>query len=417
MTKHLILMNYLIKHKSKIINNTIDLPASKSISNRVLIIQNLCKDSFVISNLSEAEDTKILNKNLNSSKTKLNVKDAGTAMRFLTALLATKNKEFIITGNKEMNKRPIGPLVKALNSLGANICYLKKKNVSPIIIRKSNLKGGEINIDSNISSQFISAILLIAPILKNGLIINLNGKIVSKSYIEMTLKIMSYFGIRWSWKKNQIVINEQEYVAKDISIENDWSSATFWMQIVALSKSAKINLKGLNKHSWQGDIKALDFFSNVGVEHKFKKNCLLIQKTNKISSKKIFNLINNPDIAQPLICTYAVLNKKATFKGLETLKYKETNRIIALKNELKKIGAEIKIENNTIELLNSSLISNIKISTYNDHRMAMCFSPLALKLDEIIIIDAIVVKKSYPEFWKDLKNVGFTISPLSDLNN
>ena len=410
-------MNYLIKHKSKIINNTIDLPASKSISNRVLIIQNLCKDSFVISNLSDAEDTKILNKNLNSSKTKLNVKDAGTAMRFLTALLATKNKEFIITGNKEMNKRPIGPLVKALNSLGANICYLKKKNVSPIIIRKSNLKGGEINIDSNISSQFISAILLIAPILKNGLIINLNGKIVSKSYIEMTLKIMSYFGIRWSWKKNQIVINEQEYVAKDISIENDWSSATFWMQLVALSKSAKINLKGLNKHSWQGDIKALDFFSNVGVEHKFKKNCLLIQKTNKISSKKIFNLINNPDVAQPLICTYAALNKKAKFKGLETLKYKETNRIIALKNELKKIGAEIKIENNTIELLNSSLISNIKISTYNDHRMAMCFSPLALKLDEIIIIDAIVVKKSYPEFWKDLKDVGFTISPLSDLNN
>ena len=410
-------MNYLIKHKSKIINNTIDLPASKSISNRVLIIQNLCKDSFVISNLSDAEDTKILNKNLNSSKTKLNVKDAGTAMRFLTALLATKNKEFIISGNKEMNKRPIGPLVKALNSLGANICYLKKKNVSPIIIRKSSLKGGVINIDSNISSQFISAILLIAPILKNGLIINLNGKIVSKSYIEMTLKIMSYFGIRWSWKKNQIVINEQEYVAKDISIENDWSSATFWMQIVALSKSAKINLKGLNKHSWQGDIKALDFFSNVGVEHKFKKNCLLIQKTNKISSKKIFNLIDNPDVAQPLICTYAALNKKATFKGLETLKYKETNRIIALKNELKKIGAEIKIENNTIELLNSSLINNIKISTYNDHRMAMCFSPLALKLDEIIIIDALVVKKSYPEFWKDLKDVGFTISPLSDLNN
>ena len=410
-------MNYLIKHKSKIINNTIDLPASKSISNRVLIIQNLCKDSFVISNLSDAEDTKILNKNLNSSKTKINVKDAGTAMRFLTALLATKNKEFIISGNKEMNKRPIGPLVKALNSLGANICYLKKKNVSPIIIRKSNLKGGEINIDSNISSQFISAILLIAPILKNGLIINLNGKIVSKSYIEMTLKIMSYFGIRWSWKKNQIVINEQEYVAKDILIENDWSSATFWMQLVALSKSAKIHLKGLNKHSWQGDIKALDFFSDVGVEHKFKKNCLLIQKTNKHSSRKIFNLIDNPDVAQPLICTYAALNKKATFKGLETLKYKETNRIIALKNELKKIGAEIKVENNTIELLNSSLINNIKIATYNDHRMAMCFSPLALKLDEIIIIDAIVVKKSYPEFWKDLKDVGFTISPLSDLNN
>jgi len=390
-------MNYKISHPTKIVNCEINLPSSKSISNRLLIIRALSKDKFVMQNLSESDDTKVLQEALNSKKSIIKIGNAGTSFRFLTAYLSIQDKkEFIVDGSDRIRERPIKELVNTLNKLGANITYLNNDKRPPLKIKGRKIKGGEIEIDGNISSQFITSILLIAPTLENGIELKIKGNLVSKSYIVMTLKLMAFFGIKSKWENNTIQIRKQEYSANNYHIEADWSAASFWFEIAALSKDCNIILPGLKENSIQGDKKCIEIFKSFGVNARFKNEKLILNKTQKFSPQETYNLIDNPDLYQPLKCTLAASNLDAKFVGIQTLQSKETDRILAVKKELEKIH------------------STRIIDTYEDHRMAMSFAPLALKVEKLQVNDVQVVSKSYPNFWNDIQNAGFTISPLTD---
>ena len=320
-------MNYKISHPTKIIKCEINLPTSKSISNRLLIIKSLCKKRFKIKNLSNSQDTITLQKILNNPKKNINVGAAGTPLRFLTSYLAQlKDKEFILRGSERMNKRPIKELVQALNILGAKVSYIDKEGFSPIKIIGKDIAGGKVKIDGSISSQFISSLLLIAPTLKKGLEIDLLGKIVSKPYIEMTLNIMNHFGIKSSWIKNKIKIENQKYIEKEYSVEPDWSAASFWFEIAALSDRCKIKLNNLSTESIQGDSKILSLFSNLSVSSSFKEESLIIEKDQNLKVPNKINIINNSDIYQPLRCTLHGLGIETNITGTQTLKNKETGQ-------------------------------------------------------------------------------------------
>ena len=386
-------MNYKISHPTKVVNCEINLPSSKSISNRLLIIKAFCKVKFLIKNLSESDDTILLKNALNSKEKTINVSHAGTSFRFLTSFLSIqKGKEFILNGSDRMKERPIKELVNSLQELGVKIEYLEKEDFPPLKIIGTEIDGGEIEIDGTISSQFISSLLLIAPNLKNGLIIKIKGELVSKPYVLMTLKLMGEFGINWTWNKDVITILKQEYVAKNYTVESDWSAATFWFQSASLSKKCKIILRGLNEESIQGDSACKKIFKDLGVDSVFKNGDLILIKNKRISPSETYNLIETPDIYQSLKCTLFTLNKDSEFTGIQTLRNKETDRITAIENELLKL--------NTPKI----------IETYNDHRMAMSFAPLSLKFEELQISNPGVISKSYPNYWKDLKKGGFKIS-------
>ncbi len=386
-------MNYKISHPTKVVNCEIDLPSSKSISNRLLIIKALCKEKFLIKNLSESDDTILLKNALNSKEKTINVSHAGTSFRFLTSFLSIqKGKEFILNGSDRMKERPIKELVNSLQELGVKIEYLEKEDFPPLKIIGTEIDGGEIEIDGTISSQFISSLLLIAPNLKNGLILKIKGELVSKPYVLMTLKLMGEFGINWTWNKEVITILKQEYVAKNYTVESDWSAATFWFQSASLSEKCKIILRGLNEESIQGDSACKKIFKDLGVDSVFKNGDLILTKNKRISPSETYNLIETPDIYQSLKCTLFALNKDSEFTGIQTLRNKETDRITAVENELLKL--------NTPKI----------IETYDDHRMAMSFAPLSLKFEELQISNPGVISKSYPNYWKDLKKGGFKIS-------
>lgn len=386
-------MNYKISHPTKVVNCEIDLPSSKSISNRLLIIKALCKEKFLIKNLSESDDTILLKNALNSKEKTINVSHAGTSFRFLTSFLSIqKGKEFILNGSDRMKERPIKELVNSLQELGVKIEYLEKEDFPPLKIIGTEIDGREIEIDGTVSSQFISSLLLIAPNLKNGLIIKLKGELVSKPYVLMTLKLMGKFGINWTWNKDVITILKQEYVAKNYTVESDWSAATFWFQSASLSEKCKIILRGLNEESIQGDSACKKIFKDLGVDSVFKNGDLILTKNKRISPSETYNLIETPDIYQSLKCTLFTLNKDSEFTGIQTLRNKETDRIAAVENELLKL--------NTPKI----------IETYYDHRMAMSFAPLSLKFEELQISNPGVISKSYPNYWKDLKKGGFKIS-------
>ncbi len=386
-------MNYKISHPTKVVNCEIDLPSSKSISNRLLIIKAFCKVKFIIKNLSESDDTILLKNALNSKEKTINVSHAGTSFRFLTSFLSIqKGKEFILNGSDRMKERPIKELVNSLQELGVKIEYLEKEDFPPLKIIGTEIDGGEIEIDGTISSQFISSLLLIAPNLKNGLILKIKGELVSKPYVLMTLKLMGEFGINWTWNKDVITILKQEYVAKNYTVESDWSAATFWFQSASLSEKCKIILRGLNEESIQGDSACKKIFKDLGVDSVFKNGDLILTKNKRISPSETYNLIETPDIYQSLKCTLFILNKDSEFTGIQTLRNKETDRITAIENELLKL--------NTPKI----------IETYNDHRMAMSFAPLSLKFEELQISNPRVISKSYPNYWKDLKKGGFKIS-------
>lgn len=403
-------MNFLIKHPNKKIAGSIQLPSSKSISNRALIIQALCSEPFKIHNLSIAKDTQILQKALEGKTEDINIGDAGTAMRFLTAFLSTKKGSFSLNGSHRMQQRPIQALVDALNQLGAKITYLKTTGFAPLKITKNNLSGGTLSIHGGISSQYLSALLMIAPTLKGGITLNLKGTIVSKPYIKMTLSMMRYFGVESEWKGKKIRIKEQTYQAKDIIIEADWSAAAFWFELVALSEEGEVFLKGLTPDSWQGDQAALQLFTALGVQHNFSKDGLRLQKINCQKNHFSLNLVATPDLAQALCCTIAGLGKTAKINGLQTLNIKETDRLSALQKELNKFGLNTLIDNQSIQIEKSHLKTpNKALVGYNDHRMLMCLAPLALLSKELCIKDVEVVNKSYPDFWNDLKTVGFEI--------
>jgi len=389
-------MNYKIHHPTKVVECEIDLPASKSISNRLLVIQALCKQEFVITNLSNSEDTKSLQKALETTATTIDVGAAGTSFRFLTAYLSTLvGNRFILTGSNRMKERPIKELVDALLELGVEIKYLEKTGFPPLAISGTDILEKKVNIDGKISSQFISALLLIAPTLKNGIKLKVSSEIVSKPYIIMTLKLMAEFGISHTWQENIIEIKPQKYSAKDYNIEADWSAASFWYEIAALSSSCNITLNGLTENSIQGDRKVMELFKNLGVQTKFENGSVILTKKEENVISKEINLIKTPDLYQPLKCTLFAKNLTTEFLGLQTLKDKESNRIKAVEKEL------------------INLVTTKEITTYKDHRMAMSFAPLCLKYDTLQINDVEVVDKSYPNFWNDLKEGGFIITPLT----
>lgn len=401
---------------------TIQLAGSKSISNRLLILNEVLDLNLILENNSRSEDTLLLQSALKQIKNKkggaIDIHHAGTDMRFLTALLATKEGEWILTGSERMKQRPIGELVSALRSLGADITYIENENFPPLKIKGKKLKGGRIEIDGSISSQFTSALLLISPTFENGLELTLKNEIVSWPYILMTLDLLSLFGSKVSTVLNTIKISKSLVINPTpliYNIESDWSAASYWYSIVALSKKAEITLTGLNKSSSQGDSVLPKIYEELGVSSQFTNEGVLITKNSNLSNQFEYDFTNCPDIAQTLAVTCFALGIKAKLKGLKTLKIKETDRIFALKTELEKFGANVEITDDSI-LINSHdsrlMTNDLRLETYNDHRMAMSFAPLALAFGPLIIQNPEVVSKSYPLFWEDLKSVGFSVNLL-----
>ena len=403
------------KPYSNKITGKIQLVSSKSESNRALIIQALCEETITINNLSTSDDTKTLKSLLDSYKNNnvLDAHHAGTTYRFLVAFLSCQIGEWTLTGSERMKERPIKILVETLRRNGANINYLEKDGYPPLLIKGTSLNLSKIQIDGSISSQYISALLLLAPSMEKTTKISFINKIISKPYIKMTLAIMEYFGAKTTWKNGSILIEKTPYKTNSLSIESDWSAASYWYQIVALNKDSSIELEGLKEQSFQGDSEIANIFRQLAVETTYKDNSISISNNNSATLKKIkLNLNNTPDLAQTIICTCAGLEIEATISGLETLVSKETNRLEALKNELQKFNIDLEIiENHTLYLKGGQTITNptSDIETYNDHRMAMAFAPLSLAAGSFCINNPEVVSKSYPNYWKDLESAGFKI--------
>jgi len=400
-----------VKQNDKIIH----LPASKSISNRLLIIRALCEEDFNIYNLSKSNDTRVLINALNHlSVPVIDIGAAGTAMRFLTAFLSITPGERILTGSERMKQRPINILVDILRDLGAKIDYLEKDGFPPLKITGSTLKSKPISIKGNISSQFISALLMIAPSLEKGLTINIDDKILSKDYIDMTLKIMQNHGINFQWNKSTIEVEKGNYSPKEEIVESDWPAASYWFEIISLIKNAEIQLPGLLKNSLQGDSVLTDIYSSLGVQSKFDEQWLSLKNIQTTCRHFEYDFTNCPDLAQTLTVTLAAKGIPFKLTGLDNLSIKETDRIKALVNEFEKMG--IHLQTNGKDYLEWQGNGTLKIpenhlaKTYNDHRMAMAFAPLAIKNNVLIIDDPEVVKKSYPDFWDDLIAFGFGIN-------
>lgn len=393
----------------KTINADISLPASKSISNRALILNALAYSPHTIENLSDCDDTRVMIKALDSNSTSFDIGAAGTAMRFLTAFLSKTVGEWVITGSKRMKERPIRLLVEALNSLGGRIEYIERTGYPPLKIYGSALTGGEIQLNGGVSSQYISALMMIAPYMQKGLKIILEGNVISVPYILMTLNMMRDFGVRASFENNIIEIKPQSYKPVQYSIESDWSAASYWYEILSIADKGQIFLKGLNKDSYQGDSKVADLFEQLGVNTAYQANGVLLTANGNTTSEFEYDFTNQPDLAQTFAVTCCLKNIPFLFKGVQSLKIKETDRVAALINELKKLGfvltepAEGQLAWNGKKTPVDEIIPPT-ISTYDDHRMAMAFAPVAL-IRPIIIEDPDVVSKSYPAFWDDIAQI------------
>ena len=395
------------------LKGTIKLPASKSISNRVLILNALSDSPFEVQNVAECDDTQVMLNVLDSDDNHFDIKAAGTAMRFLTAFLSKILGEWTITGTERMKNRPIRILVDAINQLGGKIEYVEKKGYPPLGIFGSALTGGELDLDGSVSSQYISALLMIAPTMKKGLTLRLQGEVISQAYISMTLKLLEEFGVKSAWNGNVIRIQPQEFIPREYTVESDWSAASYWYEMVALSNDAEVELLGLYKNSTQGDSKVADIFSQLGVKTTYTKEGVKLTKTGSVTPKLIYNFVDHPDLAQTFVVTCCMLGIPFYFNGLQTLKIKETDRILALKNEMKKLGFMITDKKDSILEWNGERCApdgDAAIATYEDHRMAMAFAPAALKLDSITIAEPQVVSKSYPLYWENLKEVGFEVT-------
>lgn len=404
-------MKYIVKNINNQIKADINLTCSKSESNRLLIIKSLAQyynNNVEINNISDSDDTKILTKLLNEIQNKdievLDAGPAGTTFRFLVSYLAVQSGiTKILTGSERMKERPIKDLVDALKEMGADIQYLEKEGYPPLKITGKDLIKSEVTISGSISSQYISSLMLIAPSLKNGLKINIKDKISSKPYIDMTLKLLNYFGISAFWESNSIIIKNGKYLPKTYTIEGDWSSASYLYEILAFSKSGEINITGLKKDSLQGDSVINKIAESFGIKTEFNAEGIKIIKIDEPVKIFKYDFSNCPDIAQTVAVMCAGLGIEAELSGLESLKVKETDRVQALINELSKLGIEIfESEPNTLKIKKGNLKSNILINTYKDHRMAMAFAPLAKIVDSIIIDDPSVVNKSYANYWNDL---------------
>lgn len=400
------------------LRTTVQLPASKSMSNRALILNALSLSSFPIKNLSDCEDTQVLIDAFNSNSNVFDIKAAGTAMRFLTAFLAGMEGEWVVKGTKRMHERPIHPLVETLIALGAEIDYLEKEGYPPLKIRGRKLKGGEVYLSGNISSQFISALLMVAPLMEDGLIVHIENEIVSKPYIHLTLSMMEKCGIQSKWDGNDIIVKPQNYHAVEFVVEPDWTAASYWYEMVSLIPNAEVKLLGLGKNNLQGDANVANLFNDLGVTTEYLNDGIVIRNSEKRAKKFFHDFVNEPDLAQTFAATCCFMNKPFLFSGIQSLKIKETDRVAALINELKKFG--YLLSENGIGMLewNGERClpeKELVIDTYDDHRMAMSLAPGAIVFNQVVINNPNVVFKSYPEFWDNLKQAGFTVEELLDL--
>jgi 3-phosphoshikimate 1-carboxyvinyltransferase len=379
----------------------IPLPSSKSESNRVLIIDALTEGENTITNLAEARDTQTMIRLLKQNPAIFDVLDAGTTMRFLTAYAAVTNQHKVMTGTPRMCERPIGILVDALRHIGAEIHYMNKEGFPPLAIHgMAEQVNNKVTIRGDVSSQYISAMLMIAPLLPKGLEITLEGKVGSRTYIEMTLELMKQFGIDYTWEKDTIKVTHQAYKPTVFSVESDWSGASYWFSLLACADKGELFLEGVKENSLQGDSAIVDIMDRLGVKSEFKEGGVKLTKQ-KVKGLASWDFTHCPDLAQTVAVTCAIIGQKSEFTGLESLRIKETDRIFALQQELAKFNAQLlEGENEVFTLIPSvQMPHEVRIHTYDDHRMAMAFMPLMTKTN-IFIEDPEVVNKSYPSFWK-----------------
>lgn len=409
-------MHLTLSHPSGRLTGNVSLAGSKSISNRVLIIRALSGTDFPIHRLANARDTELLESLLSSNADILDAGAAGTTYRFLTAYLSMQEGTQVLTGTERMKERPIGVLVEALNSLGARIEYMEKQGYPPLKISPPVQIGAsrELSIAAGTSSQYISALLMIAPVLPGGLTLQLEGKIVSRPYIEMTLGLMAYFGVQHTWQDRTIHIPPQSYQAKPFNVEADWSAASYYYAMAALAETADLTLEGLFPNSLQGDAILPELYEPLGVYTQFTEGGIRLTKAEGDKMREFrYDFLRCPDLAQTLATTCAGLGIPGNFQGVETLRIKETDRIKALQQELEKVDVQVRPYANesrsgfTVEGLAHWGVPPL-IETYEDHRMAMAFAPFAL-LRPIRIADPGVVSKSYPAFWQDLESLGFLV--------
>ena len=399
------------------ITATIQLPSSKSISNRALIINALGNGTYKPENLSDCDDTMVMIRALDEKRPHdtIDIMAAGTAMRFLTAYLSVTPGSRIITGTQRMQQRPIQLLVDALRELGADIEYVNNEGFPPLRIHGRELIKDHICLPGNVSSQYISALLMIGPSLKNGLKVTLTGDIISKPYINLTIQLMSDFGAQVSWiNDHELQVTPQPYRSITYYIESDWSAASYWYQIAALSQEATVTLPGLFENSYQGDSKVADIFRNLGIETIFGNKAVTLKKTGTCVKRLDYDFINQPDLAQTFVVTCALMNIPFRFSGLQSLKIKETDRMAALICEMKKLGYVLQECDGSVLSWEGERCerSNEAIDTYEDHRMAMAFAPAALVLPNLCINNPQVVSKSYPHYWEDLQKAGFIIKEV-----
>ena len=406
-------------------NATIKLPASKSISNRALIIHALSHGNIMPRNLSDCDDTEVMVNALRDMPQTIDIKAAGTAMRFLTAFLSVADgEEHIITGTERMKHRPIGILVDALRYLGADITYVGEEGFPPLLIKGKPLDGGHIEIKGNVSSQYISALLMIGPVLKNGLELRMTGGIISRPYIDLTLWMMREFGADADWSDMETVkVNPHPYNQHKYLIESDWSASSYWYEMMALTDDTESQLmfEGLMDASKQGDSIVKYIYSLMGVKTRFAERAdndamptVTLKKQHCMLPRLDYDFISAPDLAQTVVVTCSLLDIPFKFTGLASLKIKETDRIEALKRELRKLGYVLRDENNDTLIWDGATCEPTfePIDTYEDHRMAMAFAPAAIKFPGLRINDPYVVTKSYPQFWDDLESAGWTIEKI-----
>lgn len=410
-------MNLQLHKPTNAIQGSVSLPGSKSISNRVLMIKALSGLNFSINNLSDSDDTSHLlhafESIQNNTSNVIDIGHAGTDMRFLTAYLSSRSGDIELTGSERMQQRPIKELVDVLQLLGADITYKNNEGYPPLLINGKKIAGGKTVINGNVSSQFISALLLVAPYFEKGLELTIEKNVVSKPYINMTIDMMKEFGASVDWNQNIITVKPvpYSYSKPEYTVESDWSAASYFFSLIALSKlNTELTLKGLFQKSLQADSVCADIYKSFGVETEYLDNKIKLSKTKLLIEEKLnYDFIDCPDIAQTVVCTSLALKTSFNFTGLQTLKVKETDRILALKNEVNKFGFDIDVTLSSISYNYSepqTSNNTFYIATYNDHRMAMAFAPLCLVFENIVIEDAEVVSKSYPEFWNDLKRIG-----------
>lgn len=407
-------MHLNLSHDTLICNGKIKITGSKSETNRLLFLQSLFPN-FKIQNKSNSDDSSIMQAALKSTSDFIDINHAGTAMRFLTSYFSQlEGREVILTGSERMQQRPIKILVDALRSLGASIEYEKKQGYPPLRIKGKKLDGGTISLPADISSQYISSLIMLGAVLKAGIELNLKGTITSMPYINMTLDLLKRLGIETEFKEHRILVKNTSKSKNTIQVvESDWSSASYFFSIAVLSDKAKIYLSNYKSNSLQGDSILRIIYKQLGVNSYFEGNNLILEKENISSPKSIkWDLSNAPDIAQTIAVSCYGLGVACDLEGLHTLKIKETDRLVALDTELSKLGAKISVTDKSLHLASDQdFQKGITISTYNDHRMAMAFAPLALKIP-LSVKKAEVVSKSYPSFWEDLNSLDFKIDKI-----